>query len=75
MHQIEELIDIGWDRIDFSLDGADAQTHDLLRGCSGVFDKLIATISTFRALLDKRNGSIFLNISCVLMRENFRALP
>lgn len=75
VHQIEEIIDIGWDRVDFSLDGADAQTHDFLRGCNGVFDKLITAISTFRALLDKRNGSTFINISCVLMRDNFRALP
>jgi len=38
---LQQLIDDQWDEVHFSVDGADAATHDRLRGQQGVFKKTI----------------------------------
>lgn len=39
--RLKNLVDIGWDEIHFSIDGATPQTHDQLRGKKGSFVKAI----------------------------------
>src|SRR3989338_3283637 len=74
--QLRGLVEMGWDRIHFSIDGPDARVHDHLRGLKGAFDK---TCSTIRALnrikeeLDSRKP--MLNMNSVLSIPNYRRLP
>lgn len=43
------LIAMKWDEIHISLDGATAETHDVLRGKPGTFQKVIQSVCHFRA--------------------------
>ena len=47
---IEMMVKIGWDRIKFSIDGADKKTHDYLRQTPGAFEKTIKNIKIFSKL-------------------------
>ncbi|NQW20811.1 MAG: TIGR04053 family radical SAM/SPASM domain-containing protein [Chloroflexi bacterium] len=40
--RLAKLVDIGVRRVSFSLDGADAETHDAFRGFTGTFDRTMA---------------------------------
>lgn len=40
--RLKKLVDIGVRRVSFSLDGANAETHDSFRGFSGTFDRTLA---------------------------------
>ena len=44
---IREMVELKWDRIMFSVDGANADTHDYVRGKKGAFDKTITAIERF----------------------------
>lgn len=43
---IEGIVEIGWDRVTFSLDGPDAETNNYLRGKDS-FEKILRNISKF----------------------------
>ncbi len=73
---IKMLVELGWDRIHFSIDGPDAATHDYLRQLLGAFDKATATILQIQALkkkLGKHNPQI--NMNTVLSKKNYRKIP
>lgn len=45
---IQELVEIGWDQILFSLEGADAKTHDFATNVKGSFYKSVEAMSLFK---------------------------
>lgn len=47
---IKEIVNIGWDRVVFSLDAPDAETNDYLRGMDGVFEKAVEAIKLLNSL-------------------------
>lgn len=67
---LAELVDIGWDEVHFSVDGAEPATHDRLRGRSGAFRKTISTACLLRRLRGER---LYPRIALhtVLTRDNF----
>ncbi len=72
----DELLEIGWDEVHLSIDGATAGTHDQLRGRTGSFSK------TVRAACRLRQRQIRLGldrpriaIHTVLTRLNLREIP
>lgn len=74
--RIEQIVEMGWDRIHFSVDGPDAATHDYLRQIPGAFDKTIGAIRALGRLRRKRRSETpMLNMNTVLSRPNFRRLP
>ena len=40
----QQLLDMQWDEIHFSIDGATSSTHDTLRGKRGSFKKTVSTL-------------------------------
>ncbi|MFH1850415.1 MAG: radical SAM protein [archaeon] len=70
---IKDTISIGWDRLHFSIDGAKAETHDMLRGVKGAFDKTLDTIQQFNRLRKGGRPEIYINF--VTNRLNYRELP
>jgi AdoMet-dependent heme synthase len=62
--RLKELKDAGVHRISLSLDGADAQTHDLFRGIPGTYVRLLEAARQVREL------GIHLQINTTLARHN-----
>jgi len=50
----DAILDIGWDEIHFSIDGATAEVHDSLRGKQGSFKKAIQAACYFHVHKKKR---------------------
>ncbi len=74
--KIEKLVKIGWDRIHFSIDAPDAETHDYLRGMDGAFDKAVNTIKVFNKFKKKYNSEKpMMNTNTVLSVENYKKMP
>jgi MoaA/NifB/PqqE/SkfB family radical SAM enzyme len=73
---IEEMVELGWDRVKFSLDGVDAETHDYLRGVKGTFDRVIDAIRSF-ARVKRRLGvdKPRLLLNTVISTQNYQQLP
>ncbi len=68
---LQDLVDIGWDEVHFSVDGASPATHDRLRGRPGAFRKTIRAACQLRRLRgERRLPRIALHM--VLTRENWR---
>lgn len=44
---VREMVELKWDRIMFSIDAADAHTHDYIRGKKGAFKKALAAMRRF----------------------------
>ncbi len=73
---VSELVDIGWDEIHFSLDGATETVHDHLRGRKGVFRKVTETMRRFDELKQTRSRTFpRMVIHTVVTRENYLQLP
>ncbi|MBI2431929.1 MAG: radical SAM protein [Candidatus Hydrogenedentes bacterium] len=53
---LEKLIEIGWQQVRVSLDGADAQTNDYIR--SGGFDKAVANIRRLSELKREKDAHL-----------------
>ena len=70
--EIEKIINSSVRRIQISLDGTKAETHDLIRGVEGTFNKVIKTIDYFDELKNKKD--IKLNITTVIMKQNLTEL-
>ena len=65
------LVEIGWDEVHISVDGAVPATHDRLRGRPGAFRKTVAAICRLRALRDASGGEFpRLTLHMVLTRFN-----
>jgi len=70
--KIEKLINSSVKRIQISLDGSKAETHDRIRGVKGTFNKVMGVINYFNKLKDKKN--IQLNLTTVIMKQNLSEL-
>jgi len=69
---IQEIIAIGWDRVNISLDGPDAKTHDFLRGKKGAFNKTINTLKLFQYYKHKSNKKKpNITVATVLTNKNY----
>ena len=72
---VQEIVKMEWDYITFSLDGADSETHDYLRGKKGAFKKTIETIKNFqkwKKILNMKKPKMVLNT--VLTNKNYNKL-
>ena len=67
-----QLIDMKWDEIHMSIDGAYAHTHDSLRGRSGSFKKTVSTLCRIR---QKSTYNIQLTIHTVVNNQNYKEIP
>lgn len=65
----KELHDAGVEYIQISVDGADAKTHDELRGISGCFERTIAGVKNAVA------EGFFVNISTTATNSNYDQIP
>ncbi len=69
---IKRIVEIGLDRIQFSIDGPNSQIHDYLRNKKGVFDAAVSAIKKITALKRKLNTEApLLSINMVLNAKNF----
>ncbi len=68
-----ELVDIAWDEVHFSVDGAEAETHDRLRGRPGAFRKTISAACRLRRLRGQRRYPR-IALHTVLTRDNWREI-
>lgn len=67
----KEIVDIGWDRVVFSLDAPDAETNDYLRGAKGGFCKTVNAIKLFNSLKkEKKRDKPEICIHMVLCNRN-----
>jgi MoaA/NifB/PqqE/SkfB family radical SAM enzyme len=72
----DELIDIGWDEIHFSIDGPTPEIHDPLRGMAGAFKKTVR--AACRLAVRKRQRGLTkprIALHFVLTRANWTTLP
>ncbi len=71
---IEELIEISWDCITFSIDGPNAKINDYLRGC-GAFDKIIENLRLFKKIKKgKGKDQPLIRFNVVLSNQNYNKL-
>lgn len=74
-NKIAQIVNMGWDRIHFSIDGPDAETHDYLRGRKGAFDKAINAIKILQKYKTQfKNYKPLLNINTVLSIKNYKKI-
>lgn len=72
---IQNLVKIRWDRIHFSLDSHDAETHDFLRGVKGCFKKTVKAIELMNKLKEKnKNEEPMLSINIIINNKNYKKL-
>lgn len=65
------LVRVQWDRIDFSIDGPDAKTHDYLRDCRGAFNRTTRAIKRFSSSKEGVESSFpILAVTTVLTNRN-----
>lgn len=70
------LVDMGWDRVQVSLDGPDAATNDTLRPPAGTFDRVVDGVRRVRDLRD-RAGVVRpeIGVTTVVSTDNRDSLP
>ncbi len=72
---IKEIINMGFDDILFSLDGADAETHDYLRGKKGTFNKVIKNIQKFNYWKKKlKKKKPLIKIQTLITNRNYHQI-
>jgi len=72
---ITQIIEMGWDRITFSLDGPNAEINDYLRG-KGCFETVVKNIRRFQHEKERmKTDKPILKFNVVISRINFRHLP
>lgn len=72
----EEMVKIGVDRVKFSIDGVNVETHDYLRGVKGTFKKVMGNIEYFskmKASINTKNPRLLFNT--VISKKNYKQLP
>lgn len=73
---IKDVVDIGWDQIQFSIDGPDARTHDYLRSVEGTFEKAVRNAKLLASYKKKNSkDKPYLGFNTVLNRLNYDKLP
>jgi MoaA/NifB/PqqE/SkfB family radical SAM enzyme len=69
------LVELGWDEVHVSVDGARPETHDRLRGRPGAFRRTVSGLCRLRALRDARGGPApRLALHTVITRANVEEL-
>ncbi len=72
---IRELVEIGWDRIHFSLDAHTSKIHDYLRGVRGSFKKTIKNIFLLNKWKKKSGTEApMLSINIIITNRNYGGL-
>jgi MoaA/NifB/PqqE/SkfB family radical SAM enzyme len=72
---IKKLVEIGIDRILFSIDGPNAKIHDSLRGVKGAFKKVKRNIEFLSKLKKKfKKEKPYIKINMVLSKANFKKI-
>ena len=69
------LVEMAWDEVHVSLDGARPRTHDFLRGHRGAFERTVKNICALRAATLAAGQGPALAVHTVLTRENVDELP
>jgi MoaA/NifB/PqqE/SkfB family radical SAM enzyme len=73
---IKKIVEIGWDRIHFSVDGPNAKTHDFLRQTKGCFKKVTDNMLYLKKLKKKlKKQKPMINMNTVLSIYNYNKLP
>ncbi len=67
------LIDEQVDSVTVSIDGADANTHDDIRGLTGSYEKALANLKYLKN--NRKKGKPFTGVRGVLMKDNFQMMP
>jgi len=74
-NMIKKLVAIGWDRILFSLEGPDAETHDSLTRVKGSFERETRNIRLFKEWKEKfRAKKPIYSVHSVLTNKNYDKL-
>lgn len=74
-NDIKNLVNIRWDRIHFSLDAPDSETHDFLRGVKGCFKKTVKTIQLMNKLKEEKGyEEPMLSINIIINNKNYKNL-
>jgi len=73
---LEKMIELGWDQLTISLDGASPETHDYLRGKRGTFETIIETLEALNSYKGEENSDKpHLKFNCVLSNRNYGQVP
>lgn len=71
-----EFVEMGWDQVQFSIDGPDAKTHDYLRRVPGTFDRATRAARWLsEARREKRATKPYLGFNTVITRRIHDKLP
>ncbi|MFH1245103.1 MAG: radical SAM protein, partial [Candidatus Omnitrophota bacterium] len=65
----------GVDSLNISLDGANPQTHDTIRGCPGAFDKAVRAIECMRRMRGDKKHAIRIKVVMTLGKLNIDEVP
>ncbi len=71
----QQLVDTGWNEVHVSLDGADAATHDRLRGRDGAFRRTVRNTCRLGVLARRAQAPLRVALHFVITSENWRSLP
>lgn len=70
----QDLVEIGWDELNISIDGL-GPLHDEIRGVSGLFDRIMAGIDEVNKLKKSfKRAKPFINIQCTISAYNYEKL-
>lgn len=73
---VRRIVEMGWESVQISLDGARAETHDMLRGSPGCFRKVIPILEAFRDIRHEVGASqTEIDLTTVLTNRNYREIP
>ncbi len=70
------LVDLGWDRVQVSLDGPDPETNDALRPPSGTYERVQEGVGRLRRLRNRAGAALpEIGLATVVSADNWRTLP
>lgn len=69
------MMQSGLDGVSVSIDGARAETHDLIRARDGAFDETLAALRRFLEARRAAGGGPVLNVNCAIGQANYREVP
>jgi MoaA/NifB/PqqE/SkfB family radical SAM enzyme len=69
-----QLVDDGWDEVHLSVDAADPETHDRLRGRPGAFRQTVRNGCRLGAWARAAGGRTKLALHCVITNQNLHSL-
>jgi radical SAM protein with 4Fe4S-binding SPASM domain len=73
---VRKLVDLKWDLIRFSIDGAKAETNDYLRGVKGGFEAAKKNMELFKEIKKEKNSEIpQIAINFIITSKNYKEIP